>query len=146
MRFNLSKLPPEKPQVDRLYLFEIQFKSGLHAVKFGKSSGKDSVDRMLQIQRDYFMKYRWTFLCHIKRDRVVEEDVFKYESELHEFFKDYQFVPEKPFDGSTELFLIDYDAAVDVYEYLLENGLGSLAGMEYNPDAYKKEDFGEVLF
>ena len=135
MGFKLSDSVTGK-QVDRLYLFYIKLKSGLHVVKFGKSSGANSVDRMFQIQRDYFNKYRCTFFCYIKRDRAIEKDVFKYEAELHEFFREYQYKAKIPFDGCTEMFIINYEAALDVYEYLLENGLGSLKGLEYNPDAY----------
>ena len=134
MTFKLDSSVTDKP-VERLYLFYIQFKSGLHVVKIGKSSGKDSLDRMMQIQRDYYQKYRYTFICKIKRDRVVD-DVFKYEAELHRFFKDYQYEAKIPFDGSTECFVVNYEAALDVFEYLLENGLGSLDGIEFNPDAY----------
>jgi len=146
MKFKLDSCVTKK-QVDRLYLLLIRLESGLHIVKFGKSSGKDSVDRMMQIMRDYFMKYRRTFICHIKRDRAIDNDVFKYEAELHEFFRDYRFEPKITFDGSSECFVIPYEAAVDVYDYLLENGLGSLKGLEFNLDAYKEEDtLGEVLF
>jgi hypothetical protein len=145
MGFKLSSGRIEREGEGRLYLLWIQLKSGLKVVKFGKSSGSSSVDRMMQIQRDYFMKNRWTFICNLKRDRAVD-NVFQYEHELHEFFKEYQFKPKIPFDGSTEIFIVNWDAAVDVYEYLLENGLGSLEGIEFNPDAYIEEDLGEIPF
>ena len=122
----------------RLYLFHITFESGMQVVKIGKASGKDSVDRMMQIQRAYFKKNRCTFLCRIKRDRPVE-DVFAYETALHHFFADYRYTAKTPFDGSTELFVVHPDAATDVYEYLLEHGVDSLEGMEFDPDAYVEE-------
>jgi len=130
----------DKP-IDRLYLFDIVLPSGMKVVKIGKSSGKSSLDRMLQIQRDYYNKNRSTFICHIKRDRPIEEDVFKYEAELHRFFKDYQYTPKVVFDGSTECFCVYIDAAVEAMEYLLDNGLGSLDEFEYDPEVYTpKED------
>ena len=129
----------DDPSKDRLYIFHITFENGMQVVKIGKASGDHSVDRMLQIQRDYFKTNRVTFLCRIKRDRVVPENVFKYETELHHFFKDYKYTAKSSFDGSNELFVVHPQAAVDVYDYLMENGLGSLDGIEYNPDAYVEE-------
>lgn len=134
------KIHTKKPDQERLYIFHIKFDSGMEVVKIGKSSGDNSVDRMLQIQRDYFMRNRCTFICKIKRDRVVPENVFQYETVLHHFFKDYQYTPKSSFDGSSELFAIPLDAAVDVYEYLLENGLDSLDGMEFDPSNYYEEE------
>lgn len=125
--------------LDRLYLLDITFASGMKCVKIGKSSGKSSLDRMLQIQRDYYNKYRTTFICSIKRDRPVD-NVFSLETALHRFFSEYQYRPKIPFDGSTELFAIPIEAAVDAYEYLLENGVDSLNEYEYNPDNYKEEE------
>ena len=132
-----GRYTPEATQ-DRVYLLDITFASGMKCVKIGKSSGKDSLDRMLQIQRDYYNKYRVTFICNIKRDRAVD-DAFRIESELHKFFQDYRYTAKIPFDGSTELFVINIEAAVEAYEYILENGVGSLEGYEYNPEVYKEE-------
>lgn len=123
---------------DRVYLLDITFASGMKCVKIGKSSGKSSLDRMLQIQRDYYTKYRVTFICNIKRDRVVE-DAFKVETDLHRFFQGYKYTPKIAFDGSTELFNISIEAATEAYEYILENGVGSLEVYEYNPEVYKEE-------
>ena len=127
-----------EPKQDRVYLLDITFASGMKVVKIGKSSGKDSLDRMLQIQRDYYNKYRVTFICNIKRDRAVE-DAFQVETALHKFFQDYKYTPKIAFDGSTELFNIHLEAAVEVYEHILENGVGSLEEYEYNPEVYKEE-------
>lgn len=123
---------------DRVYLLDITFASGMKCIKVGKSSGRSSLDRMLQIQRDYYNKYRVTFICNIKRDRPVD-DAFKIESELHKFFQDYKYTPKVPFDGSTELFAIYPEAAVEALEYILENGVGSLLEYEYRPEVYKEE-------
>lgn len=106
-------------QVYRLYILEITFESGMKVVKIGKSSGCNSVDRMFKIQRDYFNKYRTTFLCKIKRDRECE-DVFTKETELHRFFKEFQYKPKMPFDGSTELFVIPVESAIEAYEWILD--------------------------
>ena len=125
-------------QVERLYLLDITFESGMKVVKIGKSSGKHSIDRMLQIQRDYFKKYRTTFLCRIKRDREVKKDVFKIEAELHRFFSDFRYTAKIPFDGSTELFAIPIESAIEAYEWLLDGN--SLDDYEYNLPEMVVED------
>ena len=138
MKLNRPNRDINVPLVNRLYIFSIRFESGMKVCKIGKSSGKSSLDRMLQIQRDYFNKYRCTFICRIVRDRECK-DVFKYETELHRFFKEYQYKAKIPFDGSTELFYVPVKAAKDAYMYLLDNGLGSLDNYEYDPEVYKEE-------
>jgi len=105
----------------RLYLFDITLKSGLKVVKIGVASHNSSVDRMFQVNRDYFMKYRESFRCTIKRDREVPADkCFQMETILHKFFKDYQYTPKVRFDGSTELFCIPLSDAVQAYEAVIE--------------------------
>jgi hypothetical protein len=137
-KLNRPCLHTTEPKQDRVYLLDITFASGMKCIKIGKSSGKSSLDRMLQIQRDYYNKYRVTFICNIKRDRPVD-DAFKVESELHKFFQDYKYTPKVPFDGSTELFCIPIEAATEVYEYILENGVDSLKEYKYDPEVYREE-------
>jgi len=109
----------DKQNIKRLYLFEITFESGMKVVKIGKASGRSSVDRMMQIQRDFFNKCRTTFLCRIRRDRPIDKDlVFKYEAEMHKFFREYQYKAPVEFDGHTECFAIPIEDAIKVYEYL----------------------------
>ena len=136
---------PTTATLDRLYIFSIRFESGMEVVKIGKSSGKSSLDRMLQIQRDYFNKYRCTFICRIVRDRECEE-AFKYETALHSFFKEYRYTPKTAFSGSTELFCISLDAAKEAYEYILDNGIDSLKDFEYDPSGYKETEPDNLLF
>jgi len=124
--------------IDRLYLLLIEMPSGMKVVKIGKASGSSSLDRMMQINRDIFNKYRCTAKIQIKRDRPIDKDVFKYEAELHKFFKDYKYNPKVAFDGSSECFVIYEEAAVSVYEHIIEHGLGSLDDFYYEPLDYVK--------
>ena len=85
------------------------------------ASGSSSVDRMFQVNRDYFMKTRTSFACTIKRDREVPGDkCFQLESTLHRFFKSYQYEGKVKFDGCTELFCIPLEDAVMAYEAVIE--------------------------
>lgn len=101
----------------RLYLMRFQLDDTV-VYKIGKASGTSSVTRMLQIIRDYFMKYRVTPIVSIKRDRPCA-DAFKIEADLHHHFSNLRYSPEKAFTGSTECFHTDEDYAVDLYERAL---------------------------
>lgn len=132
-------------KTERLYLLDITFESGMKCVKIGKSSGEHSIDRMLQIQRDYFKKYRTTFICKIKRDRSVSSGVFQKETELHQFFSEFRYKPKVAFDGSTELFAISLEGATAAYEFVLDGG--DLSEYEYDPAVYEtKEEVDELPF
>jgi len=105
----------------RLYLLEIEMPSGMQCVKIGVASGNNSLERMMQVNRDIFMKFRYTAKIGIKRDREVDADVvFKYETMLHRFFRDHQYIPPRKFDGSTELFAVPLEDAVQAFEAVLE--------------------------
>lgn len=105
----------------RLYLFDITLKSGLKVVKIGVASHSSSVDRMFQVNRDYYIKTRESFKCSIKRDREVPSDqCFSMEATLHKFFRHYQYNSPVKFDGCTELFCIPLDAAVQAFEAVID--------------------------
>ena len=114
----VGKAPSAK---QRLYLLEITMPSGMKCVKIGKASGGSSVNRMMEICLDIYQKFRTTPMIKIKRDREVPADkVFKYEAMLHRYFKEYQYVPTTKFSGSTELFAIPVDDAVQAFEAAIE--------------------------
>jgi len=109
-------------------------------VKIGVASGESSVERMFQVNRDYFMRNRESFKCKIKRDREVPADkVFAYETTLHKFFKSCQYIPKTKFDGSTELFLAPLEDIVQAYEAVIEGEVPTFSysiepGKDYDED------------
>ena len=108
---------PDKKQ--RLYIMEITI-AGKTYCKVGKASGHSAKERMLQIAGSYFDKYRALPVMTIKRDREVPTDkVFEYETCLHRFFKDYQYLPVIAFSGSTELFNVPVEDVVMAYEAVI---------------------------
>lgn len=129
----------DEPKQKRVYILAIRFENGMECIKIGVSSGPSSLDRMLQIQRDYFNKNRTTFLCRIIRDRPTD-NAYKIESTLHRFFKEYQYTPQTRFDGSTELFVCYKQAAIESLEYLLDNGIDALDEYEYDPEVYRDNE------
>lgn len=115
---------PGPKQVQRLYLLEITLPSGLVICKIGKASGPSSVTRMMQIVESIYNKFRKTPMIYIKRDREVPDDmVFKYESELHRFFKNYKYETTHKWSGCTEAFCIPLEDAIMAYEAVIEGNV-----------------------
>lgn len=111
-----------------LYLLEMHLE-GKVLVKIGVTSRKIE-DRVVEILTSYFYKYREFPYTRPKRFRETE-NVYSKETILHEYFSEYQYIPEFKFSGSTEIFDVDLDIVVKAYEYLLKNG---------SLDNYKEED------
>ena len=106
--------------VDRVYII----KQRLHdsnvdfIFKIGKSSGKSSVDRLMQLIRSHFMKYRYTPFMVIKRDRPVP-NAFQVETQLHQEFKQHRYYHDKPIDGKDEWFYMREDVLLRRYDELV---------------------------
>jgi hypothetical protein len=134
-----------KDKIPRLYILDITMPSGMKCVKIGVSSGSNSVDRMMQVNRDIFNKYRCTAMIRIHKDKALDsrEEAFRLESMLHRFFKDYRYTPAKAFDGSTELFCIDVRAAKDALDFTLDGN--NLDEYTYEPLDYE-EDLDSLPF
>lgn len=97
----------------------------LSLYKIGKSSGKNSVDRMLQLMRSHFMSYRYSPFITIKRDRATD-DAFGIENKLHKKFKDCKYYFDKPIDGKEEYFVIDReDELLKFYDELIPKKKGA---------------------
>ena len=128
---NLKVDRRSKVDNSRLYVMELWIDGRSEPIyKVGKSSGKDSKKRMLDIAGSYFDKHRVLPRMKIKRDRLVE-DVFTKESAMHKMLKEYQYVPVVPFSGSTELFDIDFGILMELYDrVLVDNICGELVKFE----------------
>lgn len=100
-----------------LYLVEFELE-GKTLIKIGVTTRKIE-DRMTEILTSIFKKYREFPYCRPKRFRQTD-NVYEKESILHEYFKEYNYVPSKKFSGSTEFFEMELDYAVKVYEDLLD--------------------------
>ncbi len=104
----------------RVYIMKFKMhEQNTWVYKIGKSSGKNSVDRMLQIARSFFMKYRYIPLMTLKRDREAP-DAFTIETRLHQEFQEFKYYHDKPIDGKEEFFLLDReDTLLRAYDNLL---------------------------
>ena len=106
--------------MDRVYILKARFDNAYdgYIYKVGKSSGRSSVDRLMQIQRSFFMSHRYTFFCSIIRDRECQ-DAFTVETRLHKLFKGDNFYHGKKFEGSTEFFKCEEDELLRAYDDLM---------------------------
>jgi hypothetical protein len=101
-----------------VYLLEIELEDRL-LVKIGVTARKKVEDRVVEILTGIWKKYRIFPRCYVKRYRKTSE-IFNKETILHRYFKDYQYETKHIFGGSTEMFDISLDSAVEAYEKVLK--------------------------
>lgn len=116
MKVTKTKLSVEE-DIGILYLvyFRLDDKD---LVKIGVTT-RNIEDRVSEILVSMFKTYREFPYCRPKRFRKTS-DVYEKEALLHRHFKDYNYIPKKPFSGSTEFFEVPLEEVVLVYENLLE--------------------------
>ena len=83
--------------------------------KIGMTTNPRPTDRLMEIVRSYYNKYRETPVAKILRYRTCN-NVFATEAMLHRYFSDYRSTFDKQFDGCTECFDIDEETAISIYD------------------------------
>lgn len=128
--FKVNKNLDAEVKATRLYLIEMKDDSGYY-IKCGKSSGKDSISRLMSIIESYVTASNCTMSPYSRILRDVEvTDVFKREKEFHEVFKDRRHFPQFEFSGFTEVFAITAEEALEVFD--------AIVGREYDRSLTKK--------
>ena len=124
-----------KIQEGRLYLFYIRF-NDLDLYKVGITFSDRSTDRLMEVLRDIFNKYRFVPYSRILRDKKVyiPRIVERY---MHIELDEYRYTFDKKFDGSTEFFTgLDKEYLLDLYDnfdYIhLLRGITKLDDKNYN--------------
>lgn len=116
----MMKVSKDGPSIEEdlgiLYVvhFELEDKS---LVKIGVTA-RTIEERVSEILVSIFKKYREFPYCRPKRFRKTG-DVYEKEAQLHAYFREYSYTPNKKFSGSTEFFDVSLDDVVKVYEDLL---------------------------
>lgn len=113
------KVKKDFDNVERLYILEMQIGEDL-VYKVGKASGHSCKQRMLQIIGSYFDVYRVTPIIKVVKDTEVT-DVFTKETACHHALVEWTYTPSKMFSGSTELFRVDKDKVLEVYNSVLQS-------------------------
>ena len=103
-----------------VYLLEIHLEDKV-LVKIGITQRKIE-ERVVEILASIFQKYRLFPYCRPKRFKKTDR-IFEKEAELHRYFKDRSYKTEHKFGGSSEMFDIPLDEAVEVYEKVLKGTL-----------------------
>lgn len=101
-----------------LYLLVLEIEDTV-VYKVGMTT-RDIEDRVAEILKDYFKKYRYFPKCTPKRFTKTE-DVFGKEAMMHRILKEYKFKAVKKFDGSNELFSgIELDVLLELYKKCID--------------------------
>ena len=74
---------------------------------------------MLQIIGSYFDVYRVTPIIKVVKDKEVS-NVFEKETKCHHALAEWQYTPDKAFSGSTEIFLVDKEKVLEVYNNIVK--------------------------
>jgi Mlc titration factor MtfA (ptsG expression regulator) len=72
--------------------------------KIGMCNSNRSVDRMLEILRSWFMKFRFIPYTELRLDMECP-DPQKLEKHIHEILAEKQFIPNHKVEGGTEMFV-----------------------------------------
>jgi len=88
-------------------------------VKVGVTCRGTIEDRVEEILRGIFTKYRYYPYCYPKRFRKVSK-VYSKEARLHKLLAEYKYTTEHSFGGHTEFFEIPIDEVVKHYERIID--------------------------
>lgn len=99
-----------------LYLLEIELE-GKKLVKIGFTKRAKVEDRVVEILTSIWKRYREFPKTYVKRFSTFE-DVYEREQELHSMFAEYKYETQYKFSGCQEMFDIELDKVVEVYDAL----------------------------
>ena len=92
-----------KRDYGRLYVIQITLPDDTVVFKVGMTHSDRATDRMFEILRSWFMKYRFTPCAELKLDRSVQNPA-ELEKLAHRVLSDYRWIPDMQVDGGTEMF------------------------------------------
>lgn len=102
-----------------VYLLVIWLDDGTEVYKVGVTK-RDIQDRVCEILTSYWVQYRVYPKCYPKRYRKTS-CIYEKEAAIHKELKEYQYVFEKPFSGSTEFFSgVELAKVLEIYESILQ--------------------------
>lgn len=90
-------------EVGRIYVIRMELPDGLIVHKIGMTNSDRAVDRMMEILRSWFMRFRFVPYCELKLDMNTNYPK-ELERHIHKILKHKQFIPHMKVDGGTEMF------------------------------------------
>jgi hypothetical protein len=92
-----------RQDIGRLYVIKMFLPDDTVVWKIGMTQSDRTTDRMMEILRSWFMRYRFIPYCEMKlnMETTVPREL---ESHIHKVLKSKQYTPEHKVDGGTEMF------------------------------------------
>lgn len=90
-------------EVGRIYVILMVLPDGTIVHKIGMTKSDRAVDRMMEILRSWFMRYRFIPYVELRLDMNTNYPK-ELESHIHNILKHKQFMPHMKVDGGTEMF------------------------------------------
>lgn len=90
-------------EVGRIYVIRMELPDGLTIHKIGMCNSDRSVDRMLELLRSWFTRYRFVPYTELRLDMQTNYPK-ELESHIHQILKHKQFIPHMKVEGRTEMF------------------------------------------
>lgn len=94
----------ERQDLGRIYVIKMVLPDDTVVHKIGMTHSNRSTDRMLEILRSWFMKFRFVPYTELRLDMECQ-DAAKLESHIHQILRHNRFTPTHQVDGGTEMFV-----------------------------------------
>lgn len=117
MRLRISTKDFKEESEGIVYILQIRLEER-ELVKIGVTTRDRVEDRVCEVLTAIWKRYRVFPECTVKRYRRTV-DIYGKESYLHRAFKEFKYSTLHKFGGSTEMFLLDIEDVVSVYDELI---------------------------
>ena len=114
----------EETTAGRVYVIRLVLKDGTVIHKIGMTHSDRSTDRMMEILRSWFMKYRYVPYAELRLDKKTEVPALL-EKHMHELLAEWKWIPDQLVDGAQEMFqhlneeeVLDYLRNFDYHIFL----------------------------
>ena len=97
---------PKEKRDNRLYIYRMQLDDGPLVYKVGVSCHPNMVDRLLEVLRAFYMRYRYIPMSDCLK-YIKCENAYEVEAACHAKLKEFKYEFDKKFSGSTEMFVHD---------------------------------------
>jgi hypothetical protein len=119
-----------RQEIGRLYVIKMVLPDGTIVHKIGMTHSDRSVDRMLEILRSWFMKFRFVPYSELRLDMKSQEPALL-EAHIHQILEPNRFEPNHKVEGGTEMFIELNEQRVIHYIRACENSpVAGLPGLD----------------
>lgn len=94
----------KRQSIGRIYVIRLNLPDGTTVHKIGMCYSPRSTDRMMEVLRSWFIKYRFVPYAELKLDMACQQ-ASSLESYIHKILEPNAFIPNEKVDGGTEMFI-----------------------------------------